>query len=312
MIISASRRTDIPHHFSQWLLNRVRAGYCLARNPFNARQIRRVSLVPEDVDGLVLWTKNPFPLISGLESLNAYPFYFQFTLTPYGAGLEPGLPSKNDFLIPLFKKLSLRIGRERLHWRYDPIIIGAGWDVAAHANSFDSLCSQLAPYAAKVTISFLDSYKKIAKNLARLDIRSPGLEERRLLAQKLGCIAGTHKLKIVACAEEADYAAFGIGRARCIDGEHLRQQKPSLRTAKDKNQRLACGCAEAVDIGQYSSCATACVYCYAGGASPAATATRRLHDPNSPLLIGSPDDRISGALASQKSARQPSLFGLPE
>ncbi len=53
MFISASRRTDIPSHYSEWFMNRIRAGFVLVRNPVNPRQVSRVSLSPDVVDGIV-------------------------------------------------------------------------------------------------------------------------------------------------------------------------------------------------------------------------------------------------------------------
>ena len=99
MIISASRRTDIPAFYSRWLGNRLREGFVLVKNPRNPRQVRRISLAPEDVDGIVLWTKNPAPMLPMLSALEPYAYYFQFTLTPYGTDVEPGLPDKDSVMI---------------------------------------------------------------------------------------------------------------------------------------------------------------------------------------------------------------------
>ena len=106
MIISASRRTDIPAYYSEWFFNRIQEGYVYVRNPFNPHQIEKVSLSPSVVDGIVLWTKNPIPMFNKLNELEKYPYYFQFTLTPYGRDIETNLPSKNLELIPAFCKLS--------------------------------------------------------------------------------------------------------------------------------------------------------------------------------------------------------------
>ena len=74
MIISASRRTDIPAFYSRWLGNRLREGFVLVKNPRNPRQVRRISLAPEDVDGIVLWTKNPAPMLPMLSALEPYTY----------------------------------------------------------------------------------------------------------------------------------------------------------------------------------------------------------------------------------------------
>ena len=113
MIVSASRRTDIPARFSPWLFNRLKEGYTLVQNPMNPRQVSRVDLSPEGVDGLVLWTKNPLPMLPEFHRLDRYPYYLQFTLTPYGRDIEPGLPEKPE-LIEGFIKLSESLGRHRV------------------------------------------------------------------------------------------------------------------------------------------------------------------------------------------------------
>ena len=72
MIISASRRTDIPTYYSEWFFNRIKAGYVLVRNPMNAHQISKINLSPDVVDGIVFWTKNPIPMLDKLDLLTDY------------------------------------------------------------------------------------------------------------------------------------------------------------------------------------------------------------------------------------------------
>ena len=93
MIISASRRTDIPAFYSGWLVNRLRAGYVLTRNPMNHSQVSRIILSPEVVDCIVFWTKDPLNMLDKLDIIDdmGYRYYFQFTLTPYDRSVETGL-----------------------------------------------------------------------------------------------------------------------------------------------------------------------------------------------------------------------------
>ena len=123
MIISASRRTDIPTFYSKWFVNRIREGFFLVRNPMNFYQVSRVPLTPDVVDCIVFWTKNPIPMLDKLDELKEYQYYFQFTLTGYGHDIEAGLPDKKEALIPAFQRLSDMIGPERVIWRYDPIVV---------------------------------------------------------------------------------------------------------------------------------------------------------------------------------------------
>ena len=74
MIISASRRTDIPSFYSEWFFQRLKEQYVLVRNPVHPHLISRISLSPDVVDGIVFWTKNPLPMLDRLSELEKYPF----------------------------------------------------------------------------------------------------------------------------------------------------------------------------------------------------------------------------------------------
>lgn len=296
MIISASRRTDIPAYYSDWFLRRVKAGYAYVRNPMNARQISQVSLSPEVVDGIVFWTKNPAPMLPKLDALKDYMYYFQFTLTGYGADVERDLPSKSKAIIPAFQKLSEMIGPDRVIWRYDPIFLSEAYTADYHIRRFEQLAERLAPYTRKCTISFLDFYRSTAKNMAslRLSCFPAGQQER--LAADLAGIAHSHGLRMDACAEEIDLGQYGIEHARCIDGRLFeRLLQCPLDAGKDKGQRPACGCMESLDIGAYDTCRNGCRYCYANHSEKALRANSGRHDPDSPLLIGAvgPEDKIT-------------------
>jgi hypothetical protein len=109
MILSISRRTDIPAFYSDWFFKRLKAGFVEVRNPMNPKQTRRISLNPSDVQCIVFWTKNPKPMLARLLELAAYKYYFQFTLNPYDSSLEPGLAPKAE-IVKTFKRLSENIG----------------------------------------------------------------------------------------------------------------------------------------------------------------------------------------------------------
>ena len=287
MIISASRRTDIPALYADWFFRRIREGYVYVRNPMNPRRVSEISLSPDVVDGIVFWTKNPTPMLDRLDALREYPFYFQFTLTPYGCDVERNVPSKNDVLIPAFLTLSSRIGKERVVWRYDPILFSEKYSLEYHKKYFRLLCSRLAAYTEKCTVSFLDIYKNIRRSTDSLGLRPPTDGERDELAGYLGEIAAVHGLTMDTCAEEADLSRYGIGHASCIDAARLeRISGVRLDIGRDKNQRPACGCASAMDIGAYNTCTNGCAYCYANYSSSLMRYACSRYDPASPLLCG--------------------------
>ena len=121
MILSVSRRTDIPNYYSEWFYNRIKEGFLYVRNPMNAHQISEIKITPDVVDCIVFWTKNPLPMIKRLDEIKDYNYYFQFTLTGYGNDVEINLPNKKTKMIPVFQELSEKIGKQKVIWRYDPI-----------------------------------------------------------------------------------------------------------------------------------------------------------------------------------------------
>ena len=140
MIISVSRRTDIPAFLGEWFLGRLEERFVDTVNPMNPKQISHISLAPDDVDCFVFWTKNPQNFFPAIKRVNkeGYRYYFNFTLNPYGKDLEPNLPEKQK-LIETFAELSRMTGKEKIIWRYDPIIINAKHTINYHEDSFAAL-----------------------------------------------------------------------------------------------------------------------------------------------------------------------------
>ena len=313
MIISASRRTDIPTYYSEWFFNRLREGDVLVRNPMNARQISRISLSPEAVDGIVFWTKNPVPMLSRLGELEPYPYYFQFTLTAYGRDVEPNLPGKNGVLIPAFQELSRMAGRERVVWRYDPIFLSDRYTVDYHCRYFRVLAAKLGEYTEKCTVSFLDFYRSTARNMRSLHIREMTAAQQREMMERFSEIAGEYGLYIDTCSEAISLEDLGVSHASCVDRERLeRIGGYRLNVGRDRNQRKECGCAASVDIGAYDTCGNGCLYCYATDSPPRAAERVRAHRPDSPILFGTvgPEDVIREREAVSLREQQLSLFDL--
>ena len=102
MILSVSRRTDIPQYYSDWFFNRMKEGFLYVKNPMNSHQVSKIILSPDLVDLVVFWTKNPAPMMRRIGELGEIPYYIQFTLTGYGRDIEPGLPDKHE-LIRIFR-----------------------------------------------------------------------------------------------------------------------------------------------------------------------------------------------------------------
>lgn len=287
MIISASRRTDLPAFYSDWFCNRLQAGFVYVRNPMNPKQVSKLALTPDVVDGIVFWTKNPSPMLPKLPRLKEYAYYVQFTLTPYGRDVETNLPNKNDVLVPSFQRLSDAIGPRRVIWRYDPILLSPRYTLDDHIEHFEKLARRLAGYTTTCIVSFLDFYRSTLHSTKDLGITDPTDEEKRALLSSLSAIAQSYGLTMQACAEELDFQSSNVLPARCVDAALLRELSGiPLSARKDPNQRPTCGCAESIDIGMYNTCGNGCRYCYANHSSAAVLEHLRGHDPASPLLFG--------------------------
>ena len=311
MIISASRRTDIPTYYSEWFINRVRDGYLYVRNPMNIHQISKITLSPNVIDGIVFWTKNPIPMMQYLDELNNYAYYFQFTVNAYGKDVEVNVPNKNDVIIPAFRKLSNRIGRDRVIWRYDPILLTEKYTMDYHVNYFNELAKRLSGYTHKCVISFVDLYRNTQAHLKELNILPLGEKEMYELAERLVEIANKNNLIVESCAEKINLEQFGIQHGHCIDCQLFEKiLNCKINILKDKNQRLECGCMESIDIGAYNTCKNGCVYCYANFSKTTVIKNMGAHNPSSPLIFGEvmPDDKIVERKMYSLKKNQISIF----
>ncbi len=296
MILSASRRTDIPNYYSEWLARRFRAGFLCVRNPMNFRQVSRIALNPNVIDCIVFWTKNPAPMLPYLDEYRRYMYYFQFTLTGYGKDIEPGLPDKRRILIPAFCELADRIGRDRVIWRYDPIFLSDHYTLDYHVKAFTRIAEALAGRTRRVVISFLDDYEKTKRNMKGINIQGLTKEKMRWLAHSFAVIAGRYGMEIQTCAEKIDLSEYGITHGACIDREYIEHLLGCrLRAGKDHGQRPECRCMESVEIGSYHTCRNGCRYCYANFSDGRVQARIRDFDVDSPILCGKmePEDRIT-------------------
>lgn len=313
MILSVSRRTDIPNYYSEWFFNRLKEGFLYVRNPMNFHQISEIKISPDVVDCIVFWTKNPLPMMERLDELEAYNYYFQFTLTGYGNDVERNLPNKKTSVIPIFQELSNRIGKEKVVWRYDPIFFSNRYNAKYHLKAFRSIAEALSGYTEKCVISFLDIYPKNKKNMDNLLSYDLSDSELREFAKELSNIAKENHIKIGSCAEKIDLDEYGIIHNSCIDKELIEKIIGcKLKINKDKNQRIECGCVESVEVGTYNTCKNGCVYCYANYSAKSVESNFQKYDPLSPLLCGhiEKDDRISTRKVVSLKETQISIFDI--
>ncbi len=306
MILSVSRRTDIPAFYSEWLMNRLREGYVLVRNPMNYHQVSKVNLSPEVIDCIVFWTKNAAPLLSCLPEIRdmKYPFYFQYTLNAYDRDIEPCLPTM-EHKLETFCRLSDQIGAKSVIWRYDPILLTEKYTIEWHIEQFRRIARTLQGKTGTCVFSFIDIYDKVKKNIEDYSIRTCTTEEMNALASAFADCASQYSLELRTCAESIDLARYGIHRGACVDGKLIAELIGwDLNAKKDQNQRDECGCIESIDIGQYNTCRHGCRYCYANFNQKSVTTLSMRHDPLSPFLVGHEEEMDKITERKMKSLKE--------
>ncbi|MDR1057915.1 MAG: DUF1848 domain-containing protein [Treponema sp.] len=283
MIISVSRRCDIPRFQFDWFMKRLEEGFVDVRNPFNAAQVRRVSLKPLDTEVLVFWTRDPRAILSNAETLEGlgFRFYVMTTLTGYPAVLEP-MGAAPETVIAAMGGLAEKLGPERSIWRYDPLFLSDSTDPAFHIRNFRRLSQALKGKVRRVIISVYDEYGGAKQRIAALEkagtlkplphytpegvtLSGVLLPQVRELLSALAGMARDAGMEMYACAEAENLEDLGISAGSCIDPGLIAELWGITAEGKDKNQRPHCRCAPSVDIGRYGSCPAGCQYCYARG-----------------------------------------------
>lgn len=314
MIISASRRTDIPAFYSQWLMNRIRAGYAAVPNPLYPEKISRVSLLPEQVDAIAFSTRNPRPLFNHLDELDGRGFQYYFLITILGnpREVDPKSPSLKASL-DHFLALSARIGPQRVIWRYDPIVLSNKTDSNYHIAQFRNIATHLKGAAERCIISYLDDYVKARPRLATLPAKGMNLAKPDEVQQTFGPlttalaqISREAGMRLTSCAEIYDLSPYGAQPGKCMDDELVsRLTGKRLSCKKDPSQREVCRCAVSRDIGMYNSCQFGCLYCYATQDFARSAENYRQHNPDSPSMLGWYD---APEVQPQRAEMQPRLF----
>lgn len=312
MILHTGSRTDIPAFFSEWFYNRIREGFVLVRNPYNESAVTRYELTPAVVDLLVFCTKNPAPMLPRLSEISAFGQLWFVTITPYGKGIEPGVPEKQT-VIDAFKEISRLVGADAIIWRYDPILLFEKYTISQHLQSFERMCAALSGFTNTCVISFVERYSKVRRNFP--DLAEVSRDDQRILCEGLSKIAARHGISITLCGKSLvprhELAALGIDTTGCMTQSVMeRALHAPLELPPHKPPRTECNCYLGFDIGAYNTCAHFCRYCYANYDRTTVLQNLRHHDPASPLLIGTlrPSDTIHQAEQHSFRTGQRRLF----
>jgi hypothetical protein len=285
MILNVSGRTDIVSHYSDWLFNRLDAGWAYSRNSLFPNSVRRYELTPAKVDCIVFGSKDYSPVLGRIRRFTErFNTYFNYTITAYGKDVEPGVPGVDESAECLLE-LSRIVGSRRLAWRYDPVLLTERYTIERHLETFERLCSRLAGSIDRCIFSFVEMYAKHGRNLPEL--RTMLDADKDALASGMGGIASHYGITLQTCGPEGDYVHYGIQTSGCVTLDILgRANDVRFRNLKHKGFREGCHCIESRDLGALNSCTSGCRYCYANRDAASAAANSRRHDPRSPLLIG--------------------------
>lgn len=287
VIISASRSTDIPAFYAQWFMDHLQKGYVQWTNPFNGK-IQNISF--EKTRLIVFWSKNPSPIIPFLKNLDKKDIKYLFfvTLNDYEKEkLELYVPPLSE-RIKCFKQLSALIGKEKVFWRFDPVILTDSITPEIILKRIELIGNEINQYTTRLTFSFLSRYTKVCRNLNKSGIvlRDINKESVSQIGKGLQELSARWGIKVVSCAENADLSFYNIYNGSCIDPEVVAENfgnDPEIASflglsvsndlfdrtyhfkggLKDKGQRELCGCIVSKDIGMYDTCVNGCIYCYA-------------------------------------------------
>ena len=286
MVLMVSGRCDIVAFHTPWFLNRLKEGYVMTRNPFNKKLVSQINF--SDVDLILFCTKNPLPIIDHLNSIKK-PILFHVTLTPYKNDIEVNVIDKNK-IIDGIKRISKILGKENIVVRYDPIFVSDKYTIDYHKKAFERLCIMLDGYIEKFIVSFIDDYKNVRKNYNILRYKELSEDDYKEIGTFFSSVAKEHGMTVQTCAEKRNLVEYGF-----IEGECISYEVAYILTGKKfKSQKIRpnvnCHCVETVDIGEYNTWSHLCKYCYANFDEDIIKENRKLHDVNSPLLIGHLED----------------------
>lgn len=211
MIINTGGRTDTVQYYTDWLLRRFEEEYVLSRNPLFPNKVTRYELTPDKVDAVVFCSKNYKPILPRLHEItDKFNTYFHYTITAYGKDIEPGVPSIEESMETLIK-LSDEVGKQRVAWRYDPILLTKDYTTERHFETFEKMVKVLAPHIDRCIFSFVELYKKLKTNMPEIIMMS--VEDMDILAQGLGAKAPKYGMKIQTCGTNGDFTRYGIERS---------------------------------------------------------------------------------------------------
>ena len=300
MIVNVGGRTDIVNYYTPWLMRRLKEGYVYTRNPLFPKKVSKIDLNPDKVDCLLFCSKNYKPILNYIDEINQkYHIICHYTITTYGKDVEPNVPSIDESIRTLIE-LSKLVGKEKVIWRYDPLLLTANYTVDDLIQTYEYIASRVHNHINRAIFSFVEMYKRLEYNMPEIILFTE--EDKIKLVKEIGKISKKYDIYVQTCGTDANYEEYGVHRSGCTTKEVLESANHvEYKPQKEAHMRKGCHCIATRDIGAYNTCLNGCKYCYANKRPTTAIENYRLHDVNSPILIGyiQEDDIISEA--DQKS-----------
>ncbi len=300
MILNTGSRTDTVQYYTQWLINRFNEGFVYSRNPLFPNKVTRYELNPKIVDCIIFCSKNYEPILPYIKLItDKFNTYFHYTITAYENDIEPNVPSIDKSIETLIK-LSAIVGKKRIAWRYDPILLTKKYTDIMHFQMFDYIAENIYPYIDRCIFSFVEMYKKLQVNMPEIILLND--LKKYEIAKNIAIIAKKYNITIQTCATNIDYSNIGILNSGCITSDILSKANDiKYKNIKHYGNRPGCNCMETRNIGDYDTCPNGCKYCYANKNPQIALKNYKNHNPNSPFILGNLKDTDEISYSNQKS-----------
>lgn len=300
MIINTGSRTDTVQYYTKWLLKRFEEGFVYSRNPMFQNKVIRYELNPDVLDCVVFCSKNYEPILSDITKItDRFNTYFHYTITAYGKDIEPNVPTIDKSIETLIK-LSEIVGKQRIAWRYDPILLTEKYTKELHYETFDYMAEKLSPYIDRCIFSFVEMYKKLQTNMPEIILLTES--DKNEIAKNIGSIAKKYNLIIQTCATGEDFENYGILHSGCMTADILgKANNITFKKLKHSGNRKGCQCMESRNIGDYDTCPNGCKYCYANQNPKIALENFKNHCPDFDMILGNLKETDEVTQSSQKT-----------
>jgi len=284
IVISASRRTDIPAFYMDWFMEHIKQGVFETINPYN-RHVSKVPATTDRVHTIVFWSKNFGPLINGgygkkLREMG-YNLFFNFTINSDSPLLEPRVPLLKDRLAQI-EVLSKQFDPKSINWRFDPICFFKTnkKGIQNNLHDFSHIAAKVSQYGIRRCItSFRDDYKKIRKRTASIpgfSFIDPTLEQKKEILLSMEKELTEKNMGLYTCCEKKVLKTLSaeskIRKSSCIPNDlivEIFDGRVSFKKDSGQRTKEGCGCRVSVDIGSYHlhPCFHNCLFCYANPVS---------------------------------------------